>query len=61
MARVASSKLDKAKLEADNGIEVLLGKLDDLFLEDKGKRKFAAFEDLYLLRRDKNTNKFFSC
>ena len=53
-ARVAASEIPKERLEQDNGIETLLAKLDVLFLEDKGRRKFSAFEDLYLLKRERN-------
>ena len=38
-------------LEADSGVETLLKKLDEVFLVDTGRRKFAAFQDLYNLRR----------
>ncbi|KAG0718762.1 hypothetical protein GWK47_051843 [Chionoecetes opilio] len=50
-ARSASSEIDKTKLEAEDGVEVLLKRLDDVFLVDEGRRKFAAFEALYSLRR----------
>ena len=55
-ARIASSEISPVSLESDDGINVLLTKLDGLFLADEGRRKFVAFESLYLLRRDKQTD-----
>ena len=42
-ARVATSEIEVSDLEVDGGVEVILTKLDDLFLVDKGRRQFAAF------------------
>ncbi|KAK3884890.1 hypothetical protein Pcinc_010864 [Petrolisthes cinctipes] len=50
-ARVASSELEVAVLESDGGVEALLKKLDGLFLVDKGRRQFIAFQEIYNLRR----------
>ncbi len=38
------------KLESDEGVEKLLEKLDGLFLVNKGRRQFTAFQDLYNIR-----------
>ena len=50
-ARLASSELTIEELSAENGISILIAKLDKLFLADKGRRQFGAFNDLYKLRR----------
>lgn len=61
-ARQASSELDLGVLKKDDGVDKLLEKLDGLFLVDKGRRQFAAFQDLYHLRRssDMEVRKFVS-
>lgn len=50
-ARVASSEIEVEVLKRSDGVEVLLRKLDGLFLQDKGRRQFDAFRNLYDLRR----------
>ena len=50
-ARVASSELGIADLKTDTGVETLLRKLDEIFLADKGRRQFLAFNNLYNYRR----------
>ena len=50
-AKQAASQLSKETLKAEGGVKKLLEKLDELFLRDKGTRQFAAFRDLYNLRR----------
>ena len=50
-ARVATSEIEVGDLESDTGVETILKKLDEIFLVDKGRRQFAAFQDLYNLRR----------
>ena len=50
-AREASSEIPADKLKQENGVEVLLRKLDELFLVDKGRRQFTAFHELYNLRK----------
>lgn len=50
-ARVATSEIEVSDLEGDNGVETILKKLDDLFLVDKGRRQFTAFQELYNMRR----------
>lgn len=55
-ARTATSEIEVKDLEDDNGVETLLKKLDDLFLVDKGRRQFAAFQDLYNLKRQSEGN-----
>ena len=39
-------------LNSDSGVELILEKLDALFLLDKGRRQFAAFKNLYDLKRE---------
>ena len=46
--------IDAEDLKKDNGVETLLQKLDSLFLVDKGRCQFAAFNDLYNFRRTEN-------
>ena len=55
-ARIASSEIELAELKKDNGVETLLMKLDDLFLQDEGRRKFAVFHEMYNLRRSADTS-----
>ena len=50
-ARQISSQLTVAQLNAKNGVKTLLDKLDLVFLEDKGRRQFYLFRELYNLRR----------
>ena len=52
-ARDASSEIDPDKLEAKDGVKVLLARLDKVFLPNKGRRQFSAFQELYNLRCDK--------
>ena len=51
-ARIASSELSIDDLKKDNGVQILIEKLDSIFLHDKGRRQFACFRDLYKLQRD---------
>ena len=51
-ARIASSELSVESLNSDSGVELILEKLDALFLLDKGRRQFAAFKNLYDLKRE---------
>lgn len=44
------------RLEADNGVQVLLGKLDNFFLVDEGRLQFTAFQDLYNIWRQGDGN-----
>ena len=53
-ARDASSEIDSKKLESKSGVDALLARLDEVFLPNKGRRQFAAFQELYNLRRDKD-------
>ena len=55
-ARVASSEIEIDDLKKDKGVGVkmLLDKLDGIFLVEKGRRQFAAYRELYRLRRDSN-------
>ena len=38
-------------LRAENHVKVSMAKLDDVLLQDKGRRQFFAFHELYNLRR----------
>lgn len=49
--RIAMSELEIADLEHDNDVKTILVKLDGLFLVDKGRRQFNAFQEMYNLRR----------
>ena len=55
-ARVASSEIDIDDLKKGGGvgIKTLLDKLDSIFMVEKGRRQFAAYRELYRLRRDIN-------
>ena len=55
-ARIASSELEVSDLKKDNGVNILLAKLDGIFLAEKGRRQFAVFHDLYNLRRKEEVN-----
>ena len=59
-ARAATSELSVEDLEKKNGIDILLTKLDDIFLVDKGSRQFTAYHELhnYLRSRDTDIDKF---
>ena len=46
-ARIASSEIKVEDLKKDNGVDILLEKLDTLFLPEKSRRQFAAFQKLY--------------
>lgn len=50
-ARVASSEIPVEDLKKENGVQTLIEKLDGVFLADEGRRQFAAFNELYNLRR----------
>ena len=50
-ARIASSEMEIAELEHDDGVKNLMIKLDGIFLSDKGRRQFASFNGLYNFRR----------
>ena len=55
-ARIASSELEVSDLKKENGVDILLTKLDGIFLAEKGRRQFAVFHDLYNLRRKEEVN-----
>ena len=50
-ARQAAKQLSRETLKVATGVDVLMKKLDDVFLLDKGRRQFFAFHELYNLRR----------
>lgn len=55
-ARLVTSEIEVSDLEKESGVVTVLEKLDALFLVDKGRRQFAAFQDLYNLRRPSEGN-----
>ena len=59
-ARIATSEIEISDLEKKDGVQIIIEKLDNLFLADKGRRQFAAFHSLYNFRRssDVDVNKF---
>ena len=50
-ARMVSSEIAVTELHHNDGVKTLLAKLDAVFLQDKGRRQFSAFQKLYNLRR----------
>ena len=50
-ARVASSEIGIDDLKKKDGVNLLITKLDSLFLADQGRRQFTAFHKLYNFRR----------
>ena len=61
-ARDASSELTKAELNAEDGVDKLLTRLDRVFLQDKNWRSANAYLDFENCRRDSDTpiDKFLS-
>lgn len=59
----ASSQVKREDLKKDDGVQILLKKLDGEFLVEKGRRQFAAFNEMYNFRRsDKHdVSTFVSC
>ena len=55
-ARVSSSEMQITELKHKDVVSKLLEKLDTLFLVDKGRRQFSAFNALYNLRRASDAN-----
>ena len=52
----ATSKLGKDILVKNDGLDKLLEKLDELFLEDQGIRQFNAYFNIHQYRRSANTS-----
>ena len=50
-ARIATSELSLDDLKLPNAVDLILTKLDDVFLPDQSRRQFSAFKKLYGLRR----------
>ena len=50
-ARQASSEVEISELEKPDGVQSLIGKLDQLFLMEESRRQFRAFQELYNLRQ----------
>ena len=55
-AHTATGQIGRENLKKADGVKVLLAKLDSLYLVDKGRRQFAAFNELYNLRRSKDSD-----
>lgn len=55
-AESAISAIQISDLNKDNGLDTLLGKLDQLYLVDVGRRQFAALDKLHNLRRDETVS-----
>ena len=53
-ARLATSEIKAEDLNKDDGVALVLKKLDELFLKDTGRRQFMAFKEIYGLRRAAN-------
>ena len=62
-ARDASSEIDPDTLGGKDGVKILLERLDKVFLPNKGRRQFSAFQELYNLRREKGSgiDEFVDC
>ena len=54
-AKNVASEIPEADFETDTGVDILIAKLDTLFLADKSLRQFSAFNKLYNLRRSEDT------
>ena len=52
-ARVAASEIPIVDLKKDDGVNILLDRLDKIFLLDEGSRKFGVFCEFYKLRKEK--------
>ena len=52
-AREVSSELEVAELTADIGVDTLIKKLDNVFLLDKERRAFMAYQDFERFKRTK--------
>ena len=50
-ARIASSEVGVEEFKKDTGVETLLAKLHSLFLSEKERRQFSAFNKLYSQRQ----------
>ena len=55
-ARIATSELKVEDMKKDTGVDLIMKKLDDLFLPEKGQRQFSAFNNLYNFRRGPSVN-----
>ena len=51
-ARQASSELGVDVLKNETGVKTLLNKLDEVYLVEKSRRQFSAFQELYKFKRD---------
>ena len=55
-ARNAASQVKREDLKKENGVAILLKKLDSVFLVDKGRRQFSAFNELHNFQRAQNAD-----
>lgn len=55
-ARQASTEVGVVNLKKEDGVQCLIKKLDELFLLDKGRRQFLAFQNLYKFKRSSDTS-----
>ena len=55
-AKNASDLMPDTELLAENGVDLLLAKLDAIYMPNKHARKFHIFTELYTLRKDQTAN-----
>ena len=55
-AKNASDLMPNTELMAENGVDLLLEKLDAIYMPNKHARKFHIFTELYTLRKDQTAN-----
>ena len=55
-AKTTSNLIPDEDLMSEDGVKILLGKLDDIYIKNKHFRKFDLFSDIYKLRKDKKTS-----
>ena len=55
-ARQACASLNKTQLNADDGVDVLLNKLSELYAKDKDQATYESYENFETFRRDKTMN-----
>ena len=55
-ARDATSEIPREDLKKSTGVDIIIAKLDEVFLSDKSRRQFSAFKALYNLRRPTNVS-----
>ena len=55
-ARDATSEIPREDLKKSTGVDIIIAKLDEVFLLDKSMRQFSAFKALYSLRIPTNVS-----